>query len=173
LPAPSAPLVTCATLFRPTGTLSYATLATQTSHVGSYAVTPSGLSSNDYDITFAAGTLNITPAALTITAPTPPVTYANPNPTLASTQDRRAGTDRYDGLVNADTAASPTGTLSYATLATQTSHVGSYAVTPSGLSSNDYDITFAAGTLNITPAALTITAPSPTVTYGDPKPSLA
>src|SRR5207245_11274453 len=64
----------------------------------------------------------------------------------------------YSGFVNGDTAASLSGTLAYTTSATLSSHVGSYAVTPSGLSSNDYTITFNDGTLDITPAALSVTA---------------
>src|SRR5207244_7233714 len=119
------------------------------SSVGFYAVTPSGLSSGNYTITFADGTLNITPAPLTVTAVNTNKVYAQANPAFSVT---------YTGLVNGDTPAALSGALSYATTATAASPVGFYVVTPSGLSSGNYSITFVGGTLAITRAALTVTA---------------
>ena len=56
------------------GTPSFATSATATSAPGAYAVTPSGVSSPNYTITFAAGTLTVTKADTTLTL------TATPNP---------------------------------------------------------------------------------------------
>jgi hypothetical protein len=53
------------------------------------------------------------------------------------------------GFVNGDSMASLSGTLTFSTPATASSPVGSYPVTPSGLSSPNYTITFIAGTLTI------------------------
>ena len=63
-------------------------------------------------------------------------------------------------FVNGDTYASLGGTLLFDTPATIGSPVvGSpYAITPKGLTSTNYTITFASGNLTVTPAPLTITA---------------
>src|ERR671935_251812 len=120
------------------GTLSFTTAATAASHVGSYDVTPSGLSSSDYNISFVKGTLAVTPANLTITADNKTKVYGQANPSF---------TVSYSGFVNGDSAGSLAGTLSFTTTATAQSHVGSYDVTPSGLTSTDYNITLVKGTL--------------------------
>jgi hypothetical protein len=72
-------------------------------------------------------------------------------------------TAAFTGLVNGDTPASLGGALGFATAATSSSPVGTYAVTPAGLSSPNYAIAFASGTLSIVkaPVAMTLTA-SPT-----------
>src|SRR5205085_4335192 len=103
------------------GSLSYATAATASSPVAFYTVTPSGLSSANYSITFVNGTLNVTPASLTVTTNHASKVYAQANPAFSVS---------YTGLVNGDTPAALSGALSYATPATAASAVGSYAVTP-------------------------------------------
>jgi hypothetical protein len=68
------------------------------------------------------------------------------------------------GFVNGDTVASLSGTASFSTSATATSAPGSYTVTPSGLSSPNYTITFVDGTLTITNASTSValsTSPNP------------
>jgi hypothetical protein len=68
------------------------------------------------------------------------------------------------GFVNGDSMASLGGTLSFATSATATSAPGTYAVTPSGATSANYTITFAAGTLTVTKASTSLaltTTPNP------------
>lgn len=68
------------------------------------------------------------------------------------------------GFVNGDSMASLSGTLSFSTPATATSALGTYPVTPSGVSSANYTITFTNGTLTIIKAstALTLTTtPNP------------
>src|SRR5205085_4053730 len=141
--------------------LSYATTATAASGVGSYAVTPSGLSSGNYAITFVGGTLDVTPASLTVTANNANKVYSQANPAFAVS---------YAGLVNGDTPGALSGSVAYSTAATAASGVGSYAVTPSGLSSANYTITFVDGTLNITPAALTVTAIDTNKVYAQANP---
>src|SRR5207302_6000959 len=115
------------------GTLAYTTSATLSSHVGSYAVTPSGLSSNDYTITFNDGTLDITPAALSVTADAIPGTVAVDHFTKVYAQANPAFSVRYSGFVNGDTAASLKIGRASSREGTPSRHVGSYAVTPSGL----------------------------------------
>ena len=84
-------------------------------------------------------------------------------------QDLRRGvpalTYTYSGLVNGDTAAVFTGTLS--TTASASSGVGTYAVNQGTLAAGpNYAITYNPGTLTVTPAVLTVTANSPSKVYG-------
>ncbi len=66
------------------------------------------------------------------------------------------------GFVNGDSFGSLSGSLIFSTSATASSAVGSYPVTPSGVSSSNYAITFANGTLTIAPASTaTAVAASP------------
>ncbi|HJZ71897.1 MAG TPA: Ig-like domain repeat protein [Vicinamibacterales bacterium] len=60
------------------------------------------------------------------------------------------------GFVNGDSMASLSGTVAFSTPATAASPVGIYAVTPSGVTSGNYSIAFAAGTLTISPATTSV-----------------
>jgi hypothetical protein len=82
------------------------------------------------------------PAPLTITPNNTNRPYLSPNPTF---------TAAYAGLVNGDSSAALTGTLTFSTPATTNSLVGAYGVSCSGQSSTNYNITFANGALNVTP----------------------
>jgi hypothetical protein len=124
-------------------------------NVGSYFITPSGLTSGNYTITFNTGTLTITKAALSVTADAKSKTYGATDPTLTVT---------YTGFVNSDTPASLGGTLAINRAAGET--VGGYLITPGGLTSGNYTITFNTGTFTITRAALSVTADAKTKTYG-------
>ena len=84
--------------------------------------------------------------ALTVTADNKQVTYGDPAPTY---------TESYDGFVNNETKAVLGGTLNLACSYVQnTSGVGTYDITPSGLTSNNYAITFTKGTLTVVEKAL-------------------
>jgi hypothetical protein len=144
------------------GELAFATPAPG-SPVGSYDVMPHGVTSESYTIAFVAGTLTVTPAALTVRADDRTKTYGAALP---------AFTARYEGLVLGETPDVLAGSLHLRTDATDSSTVGEYAVTPSGLRSDNYAIDFAAGTLTVTPAALTVRAADRTKVYGAPLPSL-
>jgi hypothetical protein len=129
------------------GALDFHTAATAASHVagGPYAVTPGGLTSANYAIVFVGGHLTVTPAPLTVTANDATTTFGVALPRF---------TARYVGLVNGDTPASLGGTLSFATSAKPFGPVSGspVAITPSGLTSPDYHITFVNGRLTIVPA---------------------
>jgi hypothetical protein len=118
-------------------------------------------------VTNNPGTLNVTPEPLTITADDKTKVYGAALPAL---------TVSYSGLVNGDTPATfgtaPNTTPSVTTAATAGSHVGTYAITVSGAADADYSISYAAGTLTVTPAPLTITADNQTKLYGAPLPAL-
>ena len=62
---------------------------------------------------------------------------------------------RYSGFVLGQGVSDLSGSLAFSTAATAASHVGSYTVTASGLSSSDYAISYVDGALNVTAAALT------------------
>src|SRR6185295_15916825 len=123
------------------------TTATASSGVGTYAITASGaVSSNaNYTINYVSGTLTVTPAVLTVTATNKTRTYGAPSPTFTAS---------FAGFVNGDTAASLGGTLVVNTTATASSPVGTYAITPSGLTSSNYTISYVNGTLTVTAAVL-------------------
>ena len=112
-----------------------------------------------------AGSLTVTPAALTITADNQSKVYGAALPTL---------TDSYNGFVSGDTAASLSTAPMNSTAATAASHVAGnpYAITASGAADSDYAISYVAGALTVTPAALTITADNQTKVYGAALPTL-
>jgi hypothetical protein len=97
----------------------------------------------------------ISPAALTVSADNASKVYGQALPSFTAT-----GT----GFVNGDSMSSLGGALAFATEATATSAPGSYSLTPSGVSSANYVITFAAGTLTVNKASTSLTlttSPSP------------
>ena len=141
------------------------TTATAASHVGSYAITASGAADPDYSIRSVAGSLTVTSAPLTITANNQSKVYGAALPTLTAS---------YSGFVNGDSAASLTTPPTLSTTATAASHGAGnpYAISASGAVDPDYTISYVAGRLTITPAALTITANNQTKVYGQANPAL-
>jgi gliding motility-associated-like protein len=140
---------------------SISTTATQSSNVGTYPITLSGGSDENYEITLVNGTLTIGKKDLTITADDKQKTYGEANPTLTFT---------YTGLVNGDEKVSTEPSIS--TTATQSSNVGTYPITLSGGSDDNYTITLVNGTLTIGKKDLTITADDKQKTYGEANPAL-
>jgi len=70
-----------------------------------------------------------------------------------------------NGVVYSDPAAVPSGALGYGGSAQGAKNAGSYAITPNGLWSPQYDITFNDGTLSINKAALTLNAVTDSKVY--------
>jgi hypothetical protein len=124
--------------------------------VGTYSITGSGLSDSNYTVVYVPGQLTITPAPLTIRADQKTMVYGGTLPALTYT---------ISGLIGSDTAASLQ-TAPELTTAAATSDVGVYYL---GLIAADpnYDITAYSSTLRITPAPLTITANSYTISRID------
>jgi hypothetical protein len=114
-------------------------------NVGTYVITASGLTSGNYAITFNTGILTITKVPLAITADDKTKPFGTPDP---------AFTVAYSGFVNGETVVVLGGTLVVTRVSGEA--VGRYAITPSGLTSGNYLITFNAGTLTITATAPTI-----------------
>ena len=145
------------------GTLRITTPASAGSPVGSYTLTPGGLASGNYAITFAPGTLTVDPAPLTVTAADATRLYGGATPPFRA---------RYDGFVLGEDAGVLAGELRFTTPATAGSSVGRYSVTPDGLTSGNYAITFVPGNLTVHPAPLTITANDVSRRVGEPDPEL-
>src|SRR5206468_1358054 len=127
-------------------------------NAGAYAITCSGGAAANYSFSYVAGTQTVNKVALSVTVDSDANTaaidhfskpYGTANPTFGV---------RYSGFVNGDTAASLGGTLTFTTAATASSPVGSYGVTPTGLTSSNYTITFVGGTLDVTKAVLSVNA---------------
>ncbi|MFO1107195.1 MAG: MBG domain-containing protein [Amaricoccus sp.] len=145
------------------GVAGWSTAASSGADVGRYAIAGSGLSSANYTIVAqqAAGNgsaYRITPAALTITAKD--VAKAYDGTAFAGGNGVRVA-----GLVNGDTLAGLGGTLGYGGAAQGATNAGSYLLTASGLTSGNYVIAWAPGTLTVNEAALTITGNRTTTTY--------
>src|SRR5690606_33445294 len=133
------------------GTLTLFSPANQLSHVGSHQIFSFGQSSSNYTITHVPGTLMVTPAPLAITADDQSKVYGQ-----AFTFPADAFTG--PGLLNADEVTD----LSRASAgAPATANVGDYAIVRSnaqGTGILNYTISYADGTMTVTPAPLTITA---------------
>ena len=145
------------------GVAGWSTAASSGADVGRYAIAGSGLTSANYTIVAqqAAGNgsaYRITPAALTITVKD--VAKAYDGTAFAGGNGVRVA-----GLVNGDTLAGLGGTLGYGGAAQGATNAGSYLLTASGLTSGNYVIAWAPGTLTVNEAALTITGNRTTTTY--------
>jgi hypothetical protein len=139
------------------GTLAFNTAANGTSVVGSYPVSASGLTSDNYSISFVEGSLEVIPAGLSITIEPASAVYGEvPGPY----------TLKYTGFQNGEAPAVLIGTATFATSAVQGSPVGTYNVTPGSVTALNYTIAFAPGVLTITPRSLTVTADPSTKIYG-------
>jgi filamentous hemagglutinin family protein len=133
------------------GALAYGGNSQGAVNAGSYIITPSGLTSGNYAISYANGALTVNPAALTVTANGFSKIYDG----LAYSGGNGAG---YSGFVNGEGAGVLGGRLVYGGSSQGAINTGSYIITPSGLTSSNYAITYASGSLSITPATLTYTA---------------
>ncbi len=134
------------------GTLAYSCAYAAGKGVGDYAITPSGVSANNYDITFTDGKLTVGKAALTVTAADKEVTFGDPAPEYSV---------NYSEFVGSDDATALTGTLAYDCDYQAGSNVGEYDIKPSGLDADNYSITFQPGKLVVKKADVTfVTVPA-------------
>lgn len=125
---------------RPTVT----TTATATSPVGTYAITPANAAAQNYSIAYVGGTLTVTAAQLTASVGDYQRPEGEPNPTFAIT---------YDGFKNGETAAVLQAEPVATTTATPSSPVGTYPITLSGGSAQNYTFRYVDGTLTILSAS--------------------
>ena len=146
---------------QPTCTTAYTT----TSAVGSLPSTScSGAVAANYSISYVPGTVTVTQMPLTITASSPTVGYGGAVPTI---------TPSYSGWMNGQSSSSLTNQPTCTTAYTTTSAVGSSPSTScSGAVDANYSISYVAGKVTVTQAPETITASSPTVSYGGAVPTI-
>jgi len=125
------------------------------------AITLGGADAGNYTLTQPEGiTVTISKLPLTITAESKSVTLGDAAPTY---------TAAYSGFAIGETASDLTGELTFTAAYTAASEPGTYDITPSGLSSPNYEITYVKGTLTVaedqTPIRLPQLAASGTIAY--------
>jgi len=131
--------------------------ATPKSPVGTYDITiEKGTVENPATLT--KGTLTVTKAPLTITAKSYTIKQGDALPVFDAT---------YSGFRNNETSAVLTTQPTITTTATSASAPGTYDITVSGATAQNYNISYVKGTLTIEPNAVKITANSYTIKYGD------
>ena len=118
---------------------------------GPYAISQGTLAANaNYNLTsYTGNNLSITTAPLSVRADDKLRLVGTPNPPFTAT---------FSGFVLAETPASLGGTLQYTNLATRESPSGLYAITPFGLTSSNYSITYVPGVLAL-PSPNTVNSP--------------
>ena len=141
------------------GKLTYSYNYKKLDKVGKYTITPSGLTADNYDITFVAGTLTVELKKLTVTALPDTITYGDEVPSEFNVE--------YSGFVDNETEDVLKGSLSNSCEYTQYGDAGKYAITPSGLTADNYEIEFVAGKLAVLPKVLIVRALNKTIAYGD------
>ena len=117
-----------------------------------------GNAGGNYSVTTVGAVGAITRAALTVTAANATVTYN------AAAFNGGNGVN-YSGFVNGETSAVLGGTLGFSGTSQGARNVGSYVITPGGLTASNYTISFANGTLAINPALLSLIATADSRTY--------
>jgi hypothetical protein len=126
------------------GSPSLTTIATASSDVGSYTITPdvTGLSASNYNFIGSNGILSVTQAPLTIRADSTSRSYGEVDPSF---------TYSAIGFRNSDTKAVLLGEPFFSTAATSASTSGVYVLNVSrgSLSATNYALSFEAGTLSI------------------------
>jgi hypothetical protein len=133
--------------------------STAPAQAGSYTVVACFAGSTDYSAARALADFSIGKAPLTITANDASRYYGQGNPTFSV---------RYSSFVAGEGPSVLSGTLSVGTPALPSSAPGTYPLTPNGLSSSNYTITFLSGTLTVLPAPLSATGQTITPTAGAP-----
>ena len=131
------------------GEAAYAYTYEQFGKTGKYLITPSGLTSDNYNIVFIPGELIVVKKAITVTANESSIEYG---------EDPVDADVTFTGLVGEDSAASFGGKAVFAFNYEKYGKVGEYVITPSGLTSDNYEITYATGVLTVTKKPITVTA---------------
>ena len=112
---------------------------TEHKDAGTYTVTITDKADGDY-IVYGSGTMTISPKTLSITAKPKTISYGD--------EPANDGVE-YDSFADNEDASDLGGTLAYDYNYSQYGDVGSYTITPYGLTATNYNITFAPGTLTV------------------------
>ncbi|MFC6747412.1 beta strand repeat-containing protein [Methylobacterium persicinum] len=140
------------------GSLTYGGPAKDATKAGTYVLTASGQTSNNYDITYKPGTLTIARVKLTASVKEVSKSYDgkpfDANDVLT-----------YDGFVNDETVAVLGGSPSYGGTAPGAKQPGTYTLTAAGQTSDNYDISYKPGTLTISKRPVTVVISNETKVY--------
>ena len=128
------------------GTLGFEYNYSQGDPVGTYQITPNGLTSENYDITFVSGTLTVDKKSLTVAANDITIDHGAAAP---------AYTYSVTGLVNGESLTTePALSSTY----TQGAAIGTYPISISGAAASaNYTISYAPGTLTVQSKKYTVT----------------
>ena len=138
------------------------TTATKSSDVGSYPITLTGGSADNYTFTYQSGTLSVTKAPLEAKINDAQRIYGQANPAFSMT---------YTGLKNGETIPKWTVEPVYQTQAIQTSSVGAYPIYLESCEPKNYYLTsITKGTLTVSAKDLIIKANDASRPYGDDNP---
>jgi len=138
------------------------TIAVPSSAVGSYAITVTGASSNNYAIAYGEGTLEIQRAGVTLAADDVRRFYGSENP---------AFTFKATGLASGESINDIDSPPSLSTSATSASPSGTYDIEISGASDPNYDFSYTKGSLTVDPTPLSIEAEDKSRPYGQSNPA--
>ncbi|HWJ08390.1 MAG TPA: MBG domain-containing protein, partial [Nocardioides sp.] len=128
--------------------------------VGEYPIACGGADAGaNYEVTYAVGTLVVTPRTLAITADDAAKSYGDPDPAFGYS---------VQGLVGIDQLVAPP------TCEPRVAHqdVGTYPITCTDADAGDnYTIEYYTGQLVVVPATVVVSADNRSITYGDPEPT--
>ena len=131
----------------------------QGSSAGTYAITCYGAVIPNYDITYVDGTLTVTKRSLTITPVAQYLVYGDVPAAPAMNANGFFAGDSF--------TVAPTCSASYSQFGTP----GTYPITCSGAVADNYNITYASGSIVVSKLGLTVQAESRNLTYGDAYPT--
>jgi hypothetical protein len=130
----------------------------------------SGGTATNYQPSYVSGLVTVNQRPVTITASSPSVTYGDAVPTISPSVT----------LVNSQTLATagvmttqPTCTTVYTTTTPVAAVSADRTTTCTGAVAANYAFSYAAGAISVQRKGVTVTASSPTVTYGDAIPTIA
>jgi len=150
-----------------TCTTPYTVLASVAATASDRAITCVNATALNYDFAYVNGVITVQKKQLMVTATSHTVTYGDPKPTVTPLS--------YTGWRNLqdETTVAITGlTCNSATYAISSSATTTPSTDCAGATAIDYSFAYTAGAITITTKSLTITASSPSVTYGDPVPAI-
>ncbi len=157
------------------GALSFSGSATTAVNFGTnYVITPNGLTSNNYDISFVSGKLDITKKNLTITSSGPSKEYGTSLATVTSSTNFTASATG----IGTEVVTSVKLTPDAAGISGSTQAGAAYVVTPSqatgtgGFLESNYAITYESYNGTVSKKTLVVTANNKSKPYGDPIRSL-
>ena len=138
------------------GTLAYAGTSQGAKNAGSYVITPQGLSSANYALSFVDGVLRIDKVPLMVSANDASITYSG-------VAYRGGNGVVYSGFIKGESDAVLGGALGYGGSSQGAASTGSYVITPNGVTSGNYSLSFVDGTLTVLAAPPPAPTPTPTV----------